>query len=53
MHVVIKKNLKFRKHELIHDLFIRVMVTQANINEALAGWARHVRKLHEFLGPMV
>jgi len=44
-----KRLLKFQEHELIHDLFIRVMVTQANINEVLAGWAKHVRKLHEFL----
>lgn len=33
-----KKLLKFREHELIHDLFVRIMVTQANINEVLAGW---------------
>jgi hypothetical protein len=45
--------LKYRRHELIHDLFIRVMVTQADINEVLAGWARHVRNLREFSGPMV
>jgi hypothetical protein len=45
--------LKYRKHELIHDLFIRVVVTQAHINEVLAGWARHVRNLREFSGPMV
>lgn len=33
-----KMLLKFRERELIHDLFVRVMVTQANINEVLAVW---------------
>jgi len=26
------------------------MVTQANIHEVLAGWARYVQKLHAFFG---